>query len=156
KIKDAQLSESEKQAKRLADLQAKEATWAAEKQRMILERAVEREAAALFHDPEDAMHYLDTAELEYDDAGRPKNLGKVLKTLAADLKERGKGYLLKSEQTTQPTPQSRASIGASNPSRVAASGKAELSWEYITGLSRAQFDALNADGSLSKWMKDHP
>lgn len=162
KIQDAQLSETEKQSKRLAELQSKESSWAEERQRMLLERAVEREASATFIDPEDAMHYLDLAEVEYDDNGRPKNLAKVLKNLAADLKGRGKGHLLKSEQQQggPPAPQGqppRQSIGASNPGRSATSGQGQLSWEYLAKLTttpegRAEYEARSAE--IRAWTSD--
>ena len=77
----AKLSELEKATQELAKHQEIAAKATAENQRLRVERMVDREAARLGIDPDDASRLIDWSDLEYDDDGKPKNAGKLLEAL---------------------------------------------------------------------------
>ena len=83
KLRTASLSEDERRTKRLADLEREQADWQRERQELILERSVERQAAKLgFIDPADAMALLDRSALEFDTDGSPRDVDRHLAALA--------------------------------------------------------------------------
>lgn len=82
KAEDAKLSETDRQAQLIADLQAKESTLQAQ----IRERTVRYEIAVASQklgivDPDAAYRLLDRDALEFDDAGEPTNTERVLTAL---------------------------------------------------------------------------
>lgn len=80
---DAQLSETDKLRKELAEAQAKSTKAEGEKQQTLTRAAIEREAARLrFTDPADAWGLLDAAAIEYDADGKPSNARALLEALA--------------------------------------------------------------------------
>lgn len=79
---DAQLTETEKLRKQLADVEASRTQLEREHQESRARSAIEREAAkAGFADPADAWGLLDHAELTYDENGAPSNAEALLKKL---------------------------------------------------------------------------
>lgn len=83
---------SEDQAAKLADLERQQADWARERQELTTRQEVLAESARLnIVDPDAAYRLLDLAALEYDDAGKPKNVKAVLQALV-----KGKPYLVAS------------------------------------------------------------
>lgn len=110
----AKLSELEKAQKDAARHQQTATELQQKYQELLVRTAIKDKAAALhFHDPEDAfLHLMRGGELDFDDAGNPKNADKLLKALAE-----AKPYLV---QTAEPQAQpGRTSPGATNPNRSA-------------------------------------
>jgi hypothetical protein len=76
---DAKLSEQDRLKKEADDAKAETARLKTERQELVVQHAVEREAQALgFADPDDALRFLDLGQVELDDAGKPKNVKKLL------------------------------------------------------------------------------
>lgn len=127
KLQDAQLSDAEKQAKRLADLEQLTTAQARELTEVKLTRAIERKAVSLnIVDPDAAARLLDWTAIDFDDGGSPKNLDKLLAALVQD-----KPWLVAqanangAQQNGQGQPQRQApapSGGATNPGRQAGNG----------------------------------
>jgi hypothetical protein len=89
-LRQAQMSDSEKRDARLADLERAQADWERERQDLVLERTVERQASKLgFADPADALGLLDRNALEFEADGNPRNVEAQLQALA-----KAKPYLL--------------------------------------------------------------
>lgn len=79
---DAELSESEKLQRRVAELETeRDAQATAQREQAIRMAAVTAAARLGFADPEDAYALLDREAIEIDDAGTPKNVGKLLTDL---------------------------------------------------------------------------
>ncbi len=79
---DAKLSEQERTQRRLAEAEAERDRLREEAQRARIEAAVAAKAHVLgIVDPDAAIHLMDWASLEYDDAGRPTNTDAVLATM---------------------------------------------------------------------------
>ena len=90
----AEMSELERLKEDLTEAQARLAELELELTQTKLRQAVVSEAARLgFADPDDAWQLLDVAAIEVDDDGRPANVSKLLRKLAAQ-----KPYLLRSGQ----------------------------------------------------------
>jgi len=84
-----------------------------------LERAVDRAASKLgFIDPDDAVRLLDKDQIEYDDGGKPTNVEKLLKALAA-----AKPHLVnKKEDDSKGTGDKKAPPAGPNPNKDAKGG----------------------------------
>ena len=101
-IESERLSEQEKQAKRLAELQREREDALLQLQETRLVAATQLAAAHLaFNDPEDALAFIERrrADLEYDERGQPANVEDILKQLLAS-----KPYLAKPAQAAPPEP----------------------------------------------------
>jgi chromosome segregation ATPase len=99
KLEEAQLSETERIANRLAELEKQQAEWMRERQELLVRSAVVSEAVGLnIIDPEAAFKLLDLASLQFDEDGRPVNIKDALTKL---IKE--KPYLVGSRATTNTT-----------------------------------------------------
>ncbi|MCB0003557.1 MAG: phage scaffolding protein [Anaerolineae bacterium] len=93
-LEKAQMSEAEKQAARVAELEAQiaqaqadaQAQMKAANRRLIQSALVAEATAARFHKPEDAYRFVDMDALKVDDAGNVSGAKDAIKTLA---KERG-------------------------------------------------------------------
>lgn len=82
---DADLSETERMQKRLAELEEAEKGWATEKQTILLTQAVTSEATkAGAKYPDLIIRSLDRNSVEFDNDGNPTNLGKVIGALRTD------------------------------------------------------------------------
>jgi cell wall-associated NlpC family hydrolase len=82
KLRDASLSDSERRDKRLAELERAQASFEIERQDWRLRDAVTRTAMRLgYADPTDAVALVDRAAVEFDDAGSPKNVDRLLTDL---------------------------------------------------------------------------
>ncbi len=85
KLQDAQLSDAERQSKRLAELEAQSQRFDADKRDLQARLTVEREARKLGVIDEDAAYrLLDSSKLKFDDDGRPTNAGDLLKELVRE------------------------------------------------------------------------
>ncbi len=103
---EAKLSESERLQKRLAELERQQATYQRERQERTLKYETMLVASRLgIVDPEAAYKLLDTARIEFDEDGTPRNIEAALKELV-----KAKAYL-----AAPPT----ASGSLTNPSRTA-------------------------------------
>lgn len=92
KIKESQLSETEKLQKRLAELEQAKAQAETQARETRIKSAIVAAAARLnFNDPIDAYQLVNRALIEFDDAGEPKNADTLVKELAESRK-----YLIKS------------------------------------------------------------
>ncbi len=81
-LEDAQLSEQERQAKELEELKAKEASWATERQDMLVSLGVAELAGELgIADIDLTIRALDRDEIEFDASGVPGNLREVVSKL---------------------------------------------------------------------------
>jgi hypothetical protein len=91
KIKDAQLSETEKLNKRLAELEAAKQQAETRARETLIRSAVISEAAKLnFNDPEDAYRLIDMAGVTIADSGKVEGASEAVKALAESRK-----YLIK-------------------------------------------------------------
>lgn len=99
-IEDAQLSESEKLKKDNEELKAS-VTAAEQKSRDRVIRSEVRVIASElgFADPSDAIAFIDTSAIEFDEDGEPKGIKALLEKLAKD-----KAYLLKTTTGTTGVP----------------------------------------------------
>ena len=92
KIKESQLSETEKLTKRLAELETAKQQAETRARETLIRSAVISEAAKLnFNDPEDAYRLIDVAGLQLSDTGKVEGAAEAVKGLAESRK-----YLIKS------------------------------------------------------------
>lgn len=83
RLKTAALSEEDKRAKHVSELEQAQTDWQRERKELRLEREVDRAARKLgFIDPADALGRLDRTSVEYESDGSPKNLEQQLTALA--------------------------------------------------------------------------
>lgn len=81
----AKLSDLEKAQRQIATLQQAEADRTRAYQELTIRYAITQHAQTLdIVDPDAAMKLLDWSEIEFDDAGQPKNIAKLLEKLLAD------------------------------------------------------------------------
>lgn len=84
-LQESQKTETQKLADKITALEAEKSNWETERKRDRLQTATVREAARLgFRDPADAYRLLDDGSIEFDDAGQPTNVGKLLSGLLKD------------------------------------------------------------------------
>lgn len=83
-LKAAQLTDEQKREQRLADLERKDLDHTREKQELTLRYEIAIEAGRAGVDPRLAIKLVDTASVEWDENGGPKNLGKVLEELVKE------------------------------------------------------------------------
>ena len=91
-LEKAQMSEAEKQAARVAELEAQiaqaqadaQAQMKAANRRLIQSALVAEATAARFHKPEDAYRFVDMDALKVDDAGNVSGAKDAIKTLAKE------------------------------------------------------------------------
>lgn len=100
----ATLTKEEQLAAKLSDAERERSELVIKQQERMLSYEVKLQAAALgIVDPDAAAKLMDVAQIEYDDAGAPKNISKLLKELVA-----AKPYLAGSNaqggQQTPPKP----------------------------------------------------
>lgn len=142
----AKLSDAEKAAKRLAELEQTNTAQARELTELKVTRAIERTAAALnIVSPDAASKLLDWAEIEFDDSGTPKNLPKLLESLLQTypfLASNGGGQQ-QPGQPQQPMRPAASSGGATAPGANARTGG---SWTraQIAAMSPAEYQANRA------------
>jgi hypothetical protein len=150
-IEDSQKTDEQKRVERLQELEASHSTIEQERQQWRLERAVLSAAPTAGIDANLALRLIDLADVKFSAQGHPENipdlLAKAIKTYNLTIGQ---------SPASQSAPGQRPSIGASNPPRSSTSGAFVPSWDTITKLTRAQFDELNLDGSLTKWMMANP
>jgi hypothetical protein len=85
KLQQANQSETERYQARIAELEKRDSDRETERQHDRVQTATVREAAKLgFRDPSDAYRLLDAASIDFDDAGQPTNVGKLLSGLLKD------------------------------------------------------------------------
>jgi hypothetical protein len=91
KIKESQLSETEKLTKKLAELETAKTQAETRTRETLIRSAVISEAAKLnFNDPEDAYRLIDVAGLQLSDTGKVEGAAEAVKLLAESRK-----YLIK-------------------------------------------------------------
>lgn len=109
KRKQAEMTELEKAEARLNELEKRaEQAEAGRKQALVRAAVIAQATAQGFRDPEDALRYLDTSEVEITEEGRVSDVSALLKELGTQ-----KPYLL----------QPQGSVGATNPGRGQAQGE---------------------------------
>ena len=83
KAEQASLTDAERRDKRLAELERRDADHERERQEWRIQDSVTRTALRLnFRDPADAFSLVDRSALDFDEAGNPKNVDKLLGDLA--------------------------------------------------------------------------
>jgi hypothetical protein len=109
KRKQAEMTELEKAEARLNELEKRaEQAEAGRKQALVRAAVIAQATAQGFRDPEDALRYLDTSEVEITEEGKVSDVSALLKELGKQ-----KPYLL----------QPQGSVGATNPGRGQAQGE---------------------------------
>ena len=109
KRKQAEMTELEKAEARLNELEKRaEQAEAGRKQALVRAAVIAQATAQGFRDPEDALRYLDTSEVEITEDGKVGDVSALLKELGKQ-----KPYLL----------QPQGSVGATNPGRGQAQGE---------------------------------
>lgn len=107
--KKAEMTESERLKQQVAELEKRAAEAEAGRKQALVRAAVIAQATAQgFRDPEDALRYLDTSEVEITEEGKVSDVSALLKELGKQ-----KPYLL----------QPQGSVGATNPGRGQAQGE---------------------------------
>jgi hypothetical protein len=92
---DRKLTESERMARRVAELEREQTEYLAERQERVVRYEVMLAASKLnIVDPDAAFRLIDLANLEFDEDGMPKNLDKALKELV-----KARPYLVKQAAT---------------------------------------------------------
>lgn len=149
-FEDSQKSDAEKQAERLAALEAKESVREAEVQDMRLKLAVySRQADLAIADADLAIAALDRTKVEWGDDGEPSNLDEVL----TDLLERkpilkGKGAVKKQGGTD-------AREGASEGKRPALTAE-ELDYAQRFGMTAEDYAKWRDVKSIDDYEKTRP
>lgn len=109
KRKQAEMTELEKAKARLNELEKRaEQAEAGRKQALVRAAVIAQATVQGFRDPEDALRYLDTSEVEITEDGKVGDVSALLKELGKQ-----KPYLL----------QPQGSVGATNPGRGQAQGE---------------------------------
>ncbi len=109
KRKQAEMTELEKAEARLKELEKRaEQAEAGRKQALVRAAVIAQATVQGFRDPEDALRYLDTSEVEITEDGKVGDVSALLKELGKQ-----KPYLL----------QPQGSVGATNPGRGQAQGE---------------------------------
>ncbi len=109
KRKQAEMTELEKAEARLNELEKRaEQAEAGRKQALVRAAVIAQATAQGFRDPEDALRYLDTSEVEITEDGKVGDVSALLKELGKQ-----KPYLL----------QPQGSVGATNPGRGQVQGE---------------------------------
>lgn len=109
KRKQAEMTELERAEARLNELEKRvQEAEAGRKQALVRAAVIAQATAQGFRDPEDALRYLDTSEVEITEEGRVSDVSALLKELGKQ-----KPYLL----------QPQGSVGATNPGRGQAQGE---------------------------------
>lgn len=109
KRKQAEMTELEKAEARLNELEKRaEQAEAGRKQALVRAAVIAQATAQGFRDPDDALRYLDTSEVEIAEDGKVGDVSALLKELGKQ-----KPYLL----------QPQGSVGATNPGRGQAQGE---------------------------------
>jgi seryl-tRNA synthetase len=107
--KKAEMTESERLKQQVAELEKRATEAEAGRKQALVRAAVIAQATAQgFRDPEDALRYLDTSEVEIAEDGKVGDVSALLKELGTQ-----KPYLL----------QPQGSVGATNPGRGQAQGE---------------------------------
>lgn len=147
-LENAALSEQEKQAKRLAELEATHAEWQAERQDLILRTQFLMLAPSLgVSDPELALAVLDRAALEYDDDGNPTNLAEITLSLLE-----AKPILRGVPTASAPTP--RIDTGAGRQAAPAPSLTAEeLEAANELGMTPERYAAMKTVRTVADYQK---
>ena len=137
RLKAEQLSKEEKLAKDLAEAQKSNEQRIIEVQELKLKNAIAIHATKLnFHDPEDAIRYLDHSLVDYDSNGNPINIADLLKTLGIS-----RPYLMVATSTNK-----SVNVGSTNPPRTATNEAIQkVTWEYIGSLKPADYDKLSIE-----------
>ena len=134
-LRDAQLSETERAANRLKELETQQQTWQRERQELLTRQEVERQARKLnLVDEEAAYRLLDTASIEYDASGKPSNVDALLAQMA-ESRPWLKGSAGAQQGASVPT--SNASV--TNPARPAAGQQGVFTTNQIA--NRAFYEA---------------
>lgn len=141
---DAELSEAQKQAKRLADLEAEKATWEQERQTVYLTAAVSDLSPKLgLVDVDAVTRLLDRSAVEFDESGRPTNAEELVRALV-----RSKPYLAGGRP--QPPVGTNATEGTtSGPAPVLTAD--ELEAAKATGMSPERYAALKGVRTVEDW-----
>jgi hypothetical protein len=142
KRQQATLSEQQKLEKKLADLQSQHDNALRASQERLIQYEVRLQAASLgIVDPDAATKLVDWAAIDYDDAGNPTNLDKLLKDLL-----KAKPYLAGRAAST--------SGGATNPGRTASGGGQPLSWDTIGKLTPEEYRTRRSE--ITAWIAKNP
>lgn len=121
----AAMTEQERQAAQLADSERARSELALRHQEAVVQYETKLAAHDLgIIDPDVAAKLLDSTRIEYDDAGAPKNLGKLLRELVA-----AKPYLVTHAGTTPAQP----SVSPTNP--ASASNSATFTDQQIAAMT---------------------
>lgn len=146
------LSETERLRKEFADLQLAQTEAQRKAQERVIRAEVRAHAATVGIPPELAGRLIDYAEIEYDDDGEPKNIGKLLEKLL-------KAYPQLKAGGTPPTPPQPTSVGMTpgNPARSGAHSGA-ISREYLESLTPRQYADLpdSRRTEIRQWMAANP
>ncbi len=128
KLDAEKLTETERWQKQATDLQSRYDSDTSALTERIVRYEVERQAQRLgIIDPDAAAQLIDWDALEYDEDGTPRNADTLLKDLL-----KNKPYLAGKAAAT--------AGGATNPGRGAAN-TAQLSWDVITHMKQAEYEA---------------
>jgi hypothetical protein len=139
----SKLSETERLQKQYNDLKTQHEEYTQEQTERMIKHDVALEAAKLGVDPnllDRVAKFLDWEEIDTDENGRPTNIRELVEQLVKDIPG------LKSKSAL-------SSGGATNPPRSTTTAPKELSWDVISKLTKAEYEA-NAT-RIQKWMAEH-
>jgi phage I-like protein len=145
-IEDAQKSDAQKQADKLAALEAERAAWETDRQEMNLRLAVLSQAQALgVVDSDLALAALDRSALEFDDKGQPTNVSQVL-TALLEAKPILKG---RAQAPTAPRIDSGAGTQSDGPTPPLTSE--ELAVARMAGMSAEDYAKAKTANTVTDW-----
>ncbi len=144
----AQLTETERLKKQLADKEVELANVAKAAKADKLNAEVRVQAMSLgFADPSDAATFMATAAIEYDEQGAPTNVKDLLQALL-----KAKPYL-----GGKAAPQPATGGGATNPSKSQSSAPVALTRESIAKMASERPEEYTARrAEIQAWLAAHP
>lgn len=146
------LTDDEKRNKRLAELEASEASWNQERRQLRIEQGIARLAGKLkLVDVETVARLVDPAKVTFDDSGSPTNIEEVVTAIVTD-----KPFLA---TTAAPPPPPAGGINAGDgltsqpPPNLTAD---ELAAAKAAGMDPAKYAALRGKTTLGEWQASQP
>lgn len=113
-MKAAQMTDAERAAARLKELEAAQTAWETERRALTTQAEVERQARKLgIVDEDAAARLIDTGQITYDDAGKPVNVEALLAELV-----RARPWLKAADQPQSTAPTSPTNAQRTNAGRT--------------------------------------
>lgn len=150
-LESEKLTEDQRKAKRLEELEAEKTAWERERQQYRIEQAVGRLTAKLkLVDVETVVRLVDSGRVEFDDSGIPTNVEKLVGDLVKE-----KPFLATTAATPPPAGGINAGDGTSGgpPPNLTAD---ELEAAKASGMTPERYAAMKSVKTLDDWKAMQP